>query len=140
VTHMILGRAAPVHFAMVALAGWGVPKDGDVWDEESYDFLPEPQAVDLLLEGRKHLIMICGCDLGFKLSAWHGFLLEDIENPEGHEGWGYGHPYSAAATHNIIRQALTRSDRSVLEINAEQQWPSYVESLSASELERITRP
>jgi len=136
VTHQALGRALPVHFDMVALAGWGMnnPEVKDYLAEyEDFGFIQdEGQAVTEICRGRAGLIRMTFQDFGFNLAQWRMFFLDNwAADPEGSEkygGWGYRHPYSFRGVDKIVLDGMNRPQRPNLVALAELAWPEELMS------------
>lgn len=135
-THPALGRALPVHFYMVALAGWGQVNPGNwrqQWEEDAWDHLSdESRAVDEMCAGRTGLIRMTMNDFGWDLMQWRSFFLDNWDaDPDGSErcgGFGYNHPYAASIVDRIVQEAIARPDRPRLEALAETAWPEKLQT------------
>ncbi|MEL6341037.1 MAG: hypothetical protein AAFQ65_14110 [Myxococcota bacterium] len=140
-THPQLGRATPVHLAMVDLAGWGERPGAPPWSDEPEDwgYLTGEDALPLILRGRVDLLLICGLDFEFSLLDWRNYLHEAALKPDA-DDFGYGHPYAAAGVDHIVEAGIARPGRRALEDLAHQAWDEHVESLSTELQERLTRP
>ena len=147
VTHPVLGRAVPVHFAMVELAGWGLlnpDQSPEVYwsDVEDWGFVADEYLPGLLRTGRAELIAITGDDYGFSLSMWHEFLIEQAAAAR--DDFGYSHPYAAGLVHPIVEEGLRRPGRADLEAVAEdgwaEFWKTYFSKLPERVQDRLTSP
>ncbi len=140
-THPMLGRATPVHFAMVDLAAWGERPGAPPWsgEPEDWGYLTGTDALPLILRGRVDLILICGLDFEFSLHDWRTYLRKASLSPNA-DDFGYGHSYSAGGVDRIVEAGITQPGRRALEDLAHEAWDRHVESLSIEQQERLTRP
>lgn len=117
-TDPYFGRAVPVHFYMLSLAGWGQNNpDADYWDEEAADcdlLRDDDMAAREICVGRIGLVRMTLRDFGFDVMAWRNYLLipHDPKHPEKKYGLhGYNHPYAASAVDTVVLRGATNPDR-----------------------------
>ena len=116
-TDPYFGRALPVHFYMVSLAGWGRNNaDAEFWDTENSDpglLRDDLRAATEICAGRIGLVRMCLIDLGFDVLAWRRLLMEG-PHPEFDPKYGthgYMHPYAVRPVDRVVREGAANPHR-----------------------------